>query len=188
MYRSNSQIYTERIHTTDKYTIVDGKKVKTVRYTCYGKYAKRVNCQGQTGYSTKRLDSLVDGAIRFIIERMKNIPKSEVVASSLLALKQEQETRYRAAQRDYTNKAAELADLKGEVIKAIRGESKFTSDLLGELITQSEKSLAEIGVDRDAIKRKLDECENRIEEMQIRYDEVISWTDLYDTVDLSARK
>ena len=134
------------------------------------------------------MDSLVDGAIRFVFERMKNIPKSEVVASGLLALKQEQETRYRAAQRDYTNKAAELADLKGEVIKAIRGESKFTSDLLGELITQSEKSLAEIGVDRDAIKRKLDECENRIEEMQIRYDEVISWTDLYDTVDLSAKK
>ena len=37
-------------------------------------------------------------------------------------------------------------------------------------------------------KHELDECKNRIEEMQANYDEVISWTELYDAADFAAKK
>ena len=174
--------------TNGRFVIDNGIKQKRLRYNCYGKYAKLTDCQGQTGYSTQRLDNLVDGIIRFIFDRMQSIPKSEVVTSSLMALRQELEMRYKTAQRDYSKAAADLAELKAEVIKAIRGESKFSADLLSELIAQTEKKNTEIEAIRESVRRELDECEYRIEDMQVKYDEVMTWTELYDAADLSAKK
>ena len=131
---------------------------------------------------------MVDGVIRHIFENMRSIPKSEVVNSGLVALQQEQESRLKTAQRDYTKTAADLAELKAEVIKTIRGEGKFSSELLNELITQTETKLAEIEAIRNTAKQELDGCKHRIVEMQVRYDEVISWTELYDAADLAAKK
>jgi cell shape-determining protein MreC len=119
---------------------------------------------------------------------MRSIPKSEVVDSGIAALQQEQESRLKTAQRDYTKIAADLAELKGEVLNAIRGKSKFTPELLNELIAESEKKLREIETIRNTAKRELDECRFRVKEMQSKYDEVISWTQLYDVADMPAKK
>jgi hypothetical protein len=166
----------------------DGQTLRKLRYICYGKTRKQTDCKGQTGYSADRLDDVVDGIIRHIFNSMRSIPKSEVVASGLLVLQKEQEIRYKAAQRDHAKAAADLTELKGEVLKAIRGESKFSPELLSELIKQAETKLTEIEAVRDTSKQELDGCKHRMEEMQIKYDEVMSWTELYDVADLTAKK
>jgi len=176
------------IHTTDRFTIVDGIKVRNLRYTCYGKYSKRTNCQGQTGYSANRLDNLVDGVIHFLFDRMQNIQKSEFVDSSLKVMKREQEARYTAVQREYNKKVSELSELKAEVLKSLRGESKFNQELLSDLISQSESELTKIEDVRNTIKRELDNCDDRIVKMQEQFDDVISWTELYDAADMAAKK
>jgi len=81
-----------------------------------------------------------------------------------------------------------VAELKAEVIKAIRGESKFSPELLNELIAQAEKDLIGIEAARNEAKQEIDRCKYRIEEMQVKYDEVISWTELYDEADFAAKK
>ena len=171
-----------------KFIYVDGVKMSKLRYLCYGKSRKQTDCHGQSGYVAQRLDDVVDGVIRYIFSQMKNIPKSEVVNSGLSALQQEQESLYKTAQRKYTKAAADLAELKAEVLKAIRGQSKFTPELLNELIAEGEKELAEIETARNTAKQELDGCKLRMTEMQAQYDEVISWTELYDAADLAAKK
>jgi DNA invertase Pin-like site-specific DNA recombinase len=171
-----------------KYIYIDGVKMSKLRYLCYGKSRKQTDCHGQSGYNAQKLDNVVDGVIRYIFSQMKNIPKSEVVSHGLAAVRQEHESRYKAAQREYTKAAADLAELKAEVLKAIRGESKFTPELLNELITEAEKGLAAIEAARNTAKQELDSCKHRMTEMQAQYDEVISWTELYDAADFAAKK
>ena len=166
----------------------NGEKYKRLRYSCYGKTRKQTDCHGQTGYSSNRLDGVADGVIRHIFDCMKSIPKSEVVNHGLAALQKEQESRYKTAQREYTKAAADLAELKAEALKAIRGQSKFAPELLNELITEAETALAEIEATRNTAKRELESCKNRMSEMQAKYDEVISWTELYEAADLAAKK
>ena len=84
--------------------------------------------------------------------------------------------------------ASDIAELKAEVLKSIRGESKFTPELLNDLIAQAENDLVEFEAIRDNAELELDKCKYHIEEMQVKYDEVISWTELYDAVGLSAKK
>ena len=50
-----------------------------VRYICYGKTRKQTECDGQTGYTVHILDDIVDGLIHSIFEKMRSIPKSEIV-------------------------------------------------------------------------------------------------------------
>jgi len=176
------------VATNGRYVYEDGVRLKRLRYMCYGKSRKQTDCQGQTGYAAHRLDGVVDGVIRHIFENMRSIPKSEVVNSGLMALQQEQESRYKAAQREHTRAVADLVELKSEVIKAIRGDSKFSPELLNELITEADKNLSEIEAVRNEAKQELDGCKYRIEEMQVKYDEVISWTELYDAADWAAKK
>jgi hypothetical protein len=176
------------VTTNGKFYYENGEKMKRLRYSCYGKTRKQTDCHGQTGYTVSRLDGVVDGVIRNIFDSMRSIPKSEVVNSGLAALQKEHESRYKAAQREYTKAAADLAELKAEVLKAIRGQSKFSPELLNELITEAENGLAEVEAARKTAKQELDGCKHRMNEMQVQYDEVISWTELYDAADLAAKK
>jgi hypothetical protein len=158
------------IATTARYEYIDGEKLRKLRYSCYGKTLTNKTSCLQTGYATGRLDRVVDSVIRHIFERMADIPKSEVINSGVAVLQKELESRYKTAQRDYEKAACDLSELKGEVLKAIRGESKFSPELLGELIGEAEQGLADIEAIRDRIRQELNECKNRKEEMEAGYD------------------
>ena len=82
----------------------------------------------------------------------------------------------------------DLAELKSEVLKAIRGQSKFDSDLLNSLIAEAEQEITVLLNIRDEAKRELDGLKYQAIELQTQYDEVMSWTELYDSVDLTAKK
>jgi len=176
------------VATNGRFIVENGVKQKKLRYVCYGKRRKQTDCCGQTGYSAIRVDNSVDGAIRHIFECMRSVPRDEVVSSSLVALQKEQESRIKTAQRDYTKAEADLNELKGEVLKSIRGDSKFSSDLLSELIKETEFKLVEAEAVINRLKVELNDSKNQILEMQEMYDEVLTWTELYDSVDLAAKK
>ena len=55
------------------------RRVKRIRYICYGKTRKQTDCDGQTGYTAYILDGIVDKLIHRIFAHMKAIPKSELV-------------------------------------------------------------------------------------------------------------
>ena len=115
-------------------------KLKRLRYVCYGKSRKQTDCHGQTGYSAKRIDDIVDGVIRHVFSSMKSIPKNEVVQSGMASTQKEYASRYKTAQRNLKKAVNDISELKGEVLNAIRGKSKFSPELLNELIAQSERT------------------------------------------------
>jgi len=143
---------------------------------------------GQNSYLAKRVDGIVDGVLRNVLDSLQSIPKCEVVDSGLSALQDEMELTLKNSQRDYLKASTDVAELKNEVLKSIRGESNFTPGLLNDLIAEAEERLAEIESVRDMARHELDNCKYRIAEIQEKYDEVISWTELYDSADLSAKK
>jgi len=176
------------VATNGRYTVENGVKQKRLRYLCYGKVYQRNGCEGQTGYASTRLDGVVDSVIRRIFESMQSVSRDEVVNSSFVSLKQELTGRHKTIEREYKKSAGDLATLKSEVLNAIRGESKFAPEVLNELIAQAEQELVKTQSDLANIRRELAECEGHIKEMEAKYDEVISWTELYDSVELPAKK
>ena len=162
--------------------------VKRVRYICYGKTRKQTECDGQTGYTAHILDGIIDKLVRQIFERMKAVPKNEIVNVRYRAKTEEQKNLLQAVRADYAKAAADLDMLKGEVIKSLRGESSFPQDLLGTMVAEAEKKCTEIQGKFEAAQAAYDEGQAVLASPNDQYDNIASWADMYDTANMEAKK
>ena len=162
--------------------------IKRVRYICYGKTRKQTDCDGQTGYTAHILDGIIDKLVRQIFERMKAIPKSEIVNARYREKMEERKNLLRSVRANYTKAADELDMLKAEVIKALRGESAFSKDLLGSMVSEAEAKCTELQKQLEDAQAAYEEGQAVLHSLEEQYDNVISWADLYDTASLEAKK
>jgi hypothetical protein len=162
--------------------------VKRVRYICYGKTRKQTQCNGQTGYTTHILDGIIDKVVRQIFARMKAIPKSEMVNARCQEKLAEQKALLSRVQRDYTKAAAELDTLRAEVVRSIRGESAFSPEMLSSLIRESEEACSRLQTQCDQAQSRYADSQAMLAELSAQYDEIISWSEIYDTASIEAKK
>ena len=162
--------------------------IKRVRYICYGKTRKQTECDGQTGYTAHILNDIVDKVVRQIFERMKAVPRSEVIGSRYQEKMEERKALLRSTKTDYTKAAAELDALKSEVVKAIKGESSFSKELLSSLISDTEKKCQELQAAFEKAQADYDAGEETLQSLNSQYDEMISWAEMYDSASMEAKK
>ena len=159
-----------------------------VRYVCYGKTRKQTQCDGPTGYTMHLLDEQVEKVIRNVFARMKGVSKSELVAKRYEEEMSQRKAHYAAVNAAYTKAAGELADLKAEIIRSIRGESAFPKDVLAELIRENETKCLQLEAAAEQAKKAMVETEAITEELQRQHDDILSFADLYDSAGIEAKK
>ena len=162
--------------------------VKRVRYVCYGKTRKQTDCGGQTGYTAHILDGIIDKLVRQIFERMKAIPKSEIVNARYREKMEERKRLLQGIRAEHAKAAAELDMLKAEVIKSLRGESAFSKDLLGSMVSEAEAKCTELQKRFEAAQTAYEEGQTVLQSLEAQYDDIISWADMYDSASLEAKK
>ena len=162
--------------------------VKRVRYVCYGKTRKQTDCDGQTGYTAHILDDIVDKLVRRLFERMRAVSKDEVVSARYREKMSELESAVQSAKADYAKSERGLASLKGEVLKAINGESAFSPELLNSLIAEAEKRTQELLARYTAAQEASAEGKAVLDELSAQYDDVISWAYMYDQANTESKK
>ena len=162
--------------------------VKRVRYICYGKTRKQTECDGQTGYTAHILNDIIDKVVRQIFERMKAVPKSEVVGVRYREKMEQQKALLRGVKADYTKAAAELDALKSEVVKAIKGESSFSKELLASLILDAERKCQELQAALEQAQADYDAGEATLQSLNSQYDDMISWAEMYDSASMESKK
>lgn len=162
--------------------------VKRVRYICYGKTRKQTDCNGQTGYTAHILDGIIDKLVRQIFERMKAIPKSEIVSARYQEKMEQRKSLLHSVRSEYVKAAADLETLKGEVIKTIRGESSFSKELLNSLIAEAEAKCRELQENLEAAQAAYDEGQAVMASLNTQYNDIISWAEMYDTASIEAKK
>lgn len=162
--------------------------VKRVRYVCYGKTRKQTDCDGQTGYTAHILDGIIDKLVRQIFERMKAIPKSDIVNIRYREKMEERKNLLHSVRAEYAKAAADLETLKGEVIKTIRGESTFSKELLSSLIAEAEAKCQELQENMETAQAAYDEGKTVLASLNAQYDDIISWAEMYDTASMEAKK
>ncbi len=162
--------------------------VRRVRYICYGKTRKQTECDGQTGYTAHILDGIIDQVVRRIFERMKTTPRAELIGARYQRKMAERKALLSSARAAYTKAAAELDTLKAEVVKAIRGESAFSKEMLGALIQEAEGKCAELQKQYEAAQAAYDEGQALLKTLHEQYQDMLSWSQLYDTASMEAKK
>ena len=89
---------------------------------------------------------------------------------------------------EHAGAAAELDMLKAEVIKALQGESVFSKDLLGSMVSEAEVKYTELQRQLEAAQAAYEEGQTVLRSLDAQYDDIISWADMYDSASLAAKK
>ena len=172
------------------YTKKDGTLVKKprVRYVCYGKTRKATVCDGQSIYMQKKLDNIVESVVKEIFERIKGVPKSAVISSRYKEELTIRKTNLKRHQSEYAKEVDKLNKLRSEVVKSIQGESAFSQTMLAGLVEESEARMQSLKERCDEAQREVESSENLIKDLNTQYDEIISWSSLYDSASIEAKK
>ena len=162
--------------------------VKRVRYICYGKTRKQTECNGQTGYTAHILDGIIDKVVRQIFQRMQTVPKSEIVNARYREKMEERKQLLQSVRAEHAKAAAELDMLKAEIINVLRGESAFSKELLGGMVSEAEAKVNTIQEQLVAAQSAYDEGQAVLNALNAQYEDIISWAEMYDQANLEAKK
>ena len=81
-----------------------------------------------------------------------------------------------------------LNKLRDEVVKCIQGESVFSKEMLAGLVSETEAKVQELLKRCENAERELESDRILMQELSDSYDEIISWSELYDSASLEAKK
>lgn len=161
---------------------------KRIKYACYGKTRKQTECDGQTGYTMHILDDIIDSIIKDIFTKMRGVSKSDVISAKYSNELKLRKARLTMLNADYSKEHDNRSLLKSEVVKSIRGESSFSTEMLSELIAESERECERLTMVCEKAIKEVNDTENLLRELNDNFDELISWAELYDEASFEKKK
>lgn len=166
----------------------DGTDTIRVRYVCQTKTRKHEPCGGQTGYTKHILDGMINDIVHEIFRKVTSLSKAEILNASHSAKVGEYKAIAKKAQREYQKAEKELQGLKQEVVKAVTGNSAFPVELLSSLVQETEQKCAALKLTYETAQRDVEQSEIIMQELQIKYNQFIDWSSVYDTASIETRK
>lgn len=158
------------------------------RYQCHYNVRHPGECDGQSGYGVKKLDSIVDQIVRYQLSRISAASGAEIVAQQNEKAIELAKARYNVATTQLADKQKELADYQAETIKVIRGESRLDIDLLNDLVSKAKQEIQTLTATVDAARLELEQHLASSDLEQQEYEKIKDWADLYDTCTFAAKK
>ena len=166
----------------------DGTDAVRVRYVCQTKTRKHEPCGGQTGYTKHILDGMINDIVHDIFRKVKSLSKAEILGTSHAAKIGEYKAIAKRAQREYQKAEKEVQGLKQEVVKAVTGNSAFPVELLSSLVQEAEQKCATLKLAYEEAQQNVEQSETVMQELQVKYDQFIDWSNVYDTANIETQK
>lgn len=168
----------------------DGTQVgrKRIRYVCYNKTRKRADCTGQTGYTMHILDQMITDILHEIFSKMRAMSADELLSRANRKAMINLKDRITAAKTECTKATKEYASLKAEIVKAVQGKSAIPMDILSELVEAARSKMLESDAQLTALTTELEESNQRVSAIQADYQNLIRWSDMFDSSDIAVKK
>lgn len=164
------------------------QKEVRMRYQCHYNVRHPGECEGQSGYSVTKVDSIVDELIRIKFSEITAASESEILSSQHEKDIELARSKYEMAKAHVLDKQKELDDYKGETLKIIRGQSKMSIDLLNTMVAETEVQIKEAQASVNAAEAELQVLLETSEGIKREYDRLLSWADLYEKSTFEAKK
>ena len=131
---------------------------------------------------------MVEKVVKEIFDRMKGVPKSTIINSRYKEELAVRKANSKRLQSEYAKELEKLNKLREEVVKSIQGESAFSQSMLAGLVEDSEKKCESLKAHCEKAETEVESSKNLIKDLNEQYDEIISWSSLYDSAPIEAKK
>lgn len=173
-----------------KYKNADGSTTvsRIHRYACYNKVRHRALCTGQSGYTAKRIDEVIDRLLYSIFSKFTDTPAEPLVKMRCEAKIAEATALQQQAKAELDAATAEMKELQTEVFKIIRGESKLPQSVLAEMLKVAEEKVAAATARYQEASESVQRVDLLCEETAAQLKQLQSWGALYATAELPVKK
>lgn len=171
-------------------TLASGERkgVKRIRYVCYNKRRRRLECDGPTGYTMHLLDEQVTAVLHRIFDRMALATDEDIISTvqdkNALQLKAD----IKRAKSENAKANTEYESLKAEIVKAVQGRSKMPMDVLSELVDESRAKVVETSTRLTELLAAQNEADEQVDEMRAELQQIRTWREVFDTSDMDVKK
>jgi len=173
-----------------KHTRADGTETvyKRVKYICYNKSRKIVPCDGQTGYTTHKLDDIISMLLLNLFKSVQDTPEKDLMEKRYQSELAIATGKLKTSRAEAKKLADTLKTLQDEVVNAIQGTSKFDSGVLNDLIKQTREKLTIAEDEVTSHEQELDNKQQYMTEIKAQYKNLISWADIFIDSDKDVKK
>lgn len=161
---------------------------RRVRYVCYNKTRHRVDCDGQTGYTSHILDGMVTKVLHQIFDKMKTLREDEIVSRAQMNVEADVKDQLAAAQREFTKATKEYETIKAKLLDVILGKSSLPESVLSEMADEAKEKMMAASEKVSALRGEADQNSSRTEEIRRDYQHIMKWSELFDSSDIATKK
>ncbi|MDE6996319.1 MAG: recombinase family protein [Oscillospiraceae bacterium] len=161
---------------------------RRVRYVCYNKTRHRVDCDGQTGYTTHILDGLVTRVLHQIFDKMKSIREDEIVSRTQMNVEASVKEQLAAARREFAKATKEYEAVKAKLYDVIRGKSSLPESVLTEMADEAKEKMLAASEKVSELSSEAEKNSSRAEEIRKDYQRILKWSELFDDSDIATKK
>ena len=119
---------------------------------------------------------------------MKGISKNEMIAARYEKQLATRKCALTKARADLAKEQEKLSKLREEVVRSIQGESVYSKEMLAGLVDETDARVRSLAANCEEAERELESKQVMMKELSDSYDEIISWSELYDSASFEAKK
>ena len=164
------------------------KGVKRIRYICYNKTRRRLDCNGQTGYTMHILDDAVVQILHQIFDRMNSASDSMILGSTEDRRMAELRAEVKRAKAENSKATTEYESMKAEMVKVVLGTSDMPKDVLSEVVNECRDKVIATSERLTSLTAELERGNARVTEMKSELSRIRTWSEIFDGSDMEVKK
>lgn len=182
-----------RLVLTTNGTVVrkaDGTEIrkKRIRYVCYQKTRRRLECDGQTGYTMHILGGMVEDILHQVFRKMQAVSDELIVGTAFEKQMTLLQTDIQRARAENAAVNREYDSLKAEIMKAVQGKSLLPADVLSEMADELRERLMATSRRITELNEEIADGNARMEDLRAEYQHIVSWSEIFDKSDRATQK
>ena len=130
----------------------------------------------------------MDRVVRSQLQRIKDQPSEDLFASQHQKAVNLASAKCRILSLQVSDKQQEIADYEAETIKVIRGQSRFSAELLTSLLDKTREELTGLQRALETAQVELESLETSDVTESEEYDRLVGWADVYDRCSFETKK
>ncbi len=147
-----------------------------------------MECDGQLGYTTLVLDSMITELLHSIFDRLTAADESIIICGAAEKHRTELRAAIKRVKAENTKANTEYESLKAEVIKAVQGKSRMPMEVLSELVGERRNKVIETSEHLTSLLAELDEDNEKVEVLKSELVQIHTWSQIFDESDLDIKK
>jgi len=136
----------------------------------------------------KKLDGIIIEFLSSLFQNIKGAPESELIENSYQSEVKSFTAKLKGAKAELQKHTNNLQALQDEVIKSIQGESKYTPELLNDLIKQTREKVDDSKIEVQKYESELENKQQYLAAIKSNYKNLISWLEIFQDSNAETKK